>query len=130
MNNDFRVMGYAMQCLEAFADALGSDLAFLPSITLDRDDKDFCGRMMIYGNDEMEHATLVLNPTNIQILSDVDDISPEQALLETVYHEWIHFVHGLIHFDNYDLLMAHDGELWDDMITAGIESGFIHRREI
>ena len=129
--NSFKLMAFTRMCLDSFSTALGADLDFLPSIEIITEgETDYCGRMKIYGNEVMEYATLVLDPVNITDLSEIDDISFEQALSETIYHEWIHFVHGLCHFDDYDLLMSHDGELWDIMISLGMGSGFITRRDI
>jgi len=129
--NDFKLMAFTRMCLDCFAGALGEPLEFLPSIEVIQTAKtDYCGKMMIYGNDVMEYATLALDTTNITILSEVDDISFEQALSETIYHEWIHFMHAVCHFDDYALLMCHEGELWDDMITLGMQLGFILREDI
>ena len=129
--NSFRIMAFTRLTLESFSKALGSDLDFLPSVEIITEgETDYCGKMKLFGNDVMEYATIVLDPVNIIDLSEIDNISFEQALTETIYHEWIHFVHGLCHFDDYDLLMTHEGELWDIMISLGIHSGFITRRDI
>ena len=129
--NEFKIMAFTRMCLESFADAVGEALDTLPNIDIVLSDKtDYCGKMTIFGNDEMEYAHLALDMYNIRILAEVDEIDLEQAVIETVYHEWIHYVHAIAHAVNYDMMMCHDGELWDSMITIGMAKGFIHRKDI
>ena len=129
--NDFKLIAYVRMALNAFADCLGEDLNTMPSIAIVlSDDTDYCGQMVVYGNDEMEYAHLNLDMDNINRLADIDNIDKEQALLETIYHEWIHYIHAIAHADSYALMMTHEGELWDSMITIGMDNGFIHRKGI
>lgn len=92
---------------------------------------EYCGCMHTETTDyEVVKSKLILNYPQIANLADYYDIPFVQALDETLYHEWIHYIHAVCTPDNYDLMMCHEGELWDDMITIGIDMNFIKRKEI
>jgi len=125
-----KMASYAKQAIKAFNDVLpcGADL---PIVMVMVGETDYCGKM-ITGviNSAVTSAVMVLCLDEIVNAAIIDNVSIEQMTLETIYHEWIHFIHSLSYPDDMGMRVTHEGELWESMITIGMDSGFIHREAI
>lgn len=107
------------------------DFDKLPSVVAIVGEANYCGMLVSYGEiGDIQRAVMVLCHDEIANLAVVDGIPLRQAIDETIYHEWMHFVHAMCHPDDYDLLITHKGELWDDLITIGLEEKWITRKSI
>lgn len=107
------------------------EIEVLPSVIAVTGESDYCGMMVSYGESGVvERSVMVLCYDEIVNAADHDEIPLKQAIEETIYHEWIHFVHAQCFPDDYDLLMTHEGELWDNLITIGLCENWITREKI
>ena len=118
--------------IDTFHNYLGGEFGVLPTVEVEAtEETDYCGKLPVYGYDDcVTSAQMVLNLPNITYAAEVDKVTVKQMAEETIYHEWIHFMAACAHPDDVAICLAHEGELWDDMIIVGINEGWIKREEI
>jgi hypothetical protein len=117
MNNDARK--YLASLFEAYL----IPMEYVPTVFITVHDTDYCG--MFIGNNEGNYMAIVLNYTNVCELAEIENIDLYQAIYETVFHEFIHFIQHL-----NDEPLEHDGVLWYSMVQTGLDMGLIHREAI
>ena len=118
---------YITNCLKAYNKVF--QLPTMPQVMVIYGESDNCGMMNIfcaeYG-DNITREVMYIYPDAIEYTAKVDNVSNEQMALETIFHEYIHY---FTHMSGGDLF-AHDGKIWDSMVTLAIDANFITRREI
>ena len=75
-------------------------------------------------------SKMTINYPNIISLAEIDKIPIKQALTETLYHEWLHYLHAFCFPEDYEMKMCHEGEFWEELVEVGLDMKFIIRKDI
>ena len=130
MTEHNKLVRYAHQAIKAYSDVMAYDTPS-PQVMATVGETDYCGKMISWTLDgSILRSVMVLNLESIKESAINDNVSIEQMTLETLYHEWIHFIHSIEFPDSDDLRGTHSGDMWDCLIDIGLDNGFIHRRNI
>ncbi len=128
MNTASKMIEYAKLCIVAYSDV--TELDILPTPLMVYGETDYCGMLVSYGGETLARTYMILHFDNIVALAEHENIDLEQAVLETIFHEWIHHVQAVCHFGDIENMESHSNDLWKRMITIGMDQGFIHRENI
>ena len=118
---------YVKQCLTAYNRVFS--FPYIPQILVIYGESDNCGMMNIFApehGDGLTRNVMYIYPDAIEHTAKVEGFTNEQIAMETIFHEYIHY---FAHMSGGDLF-AHDGKIWDSMVTIAIHNKFIDRREI